>query len=401
VDEEDANTKDEAVKLGAEAYKRVFPDAVWPGAIPGGPPISFRSRTGVNWQDDESGSRTAFELPTLQVLTAGTLGEHVAFFVGAHLFEDGSFDAASVDRFYIQLNDLFMGKAPENLINLRFGQFIPELVPFASNHRGMTITPYAFNTYSPAQGSSFSAEHVHAPGNDHGDEHAAPSPGLIPANGGHAIEDLTGPSFGLENFQLGVQISGLVQSRVRYALGIVNGGIGEENNANKDLYGRLAYKLGGMTFDGTAGANASDKNWAERSLSLGVFGYRGYVLNETGLGPEDLVVMRGGLDLSWYFDNLNLYGGYLHGVDDFLDAAEVVEVSYDMFFAEANYVFYPWLIGVLRYETASPEGIDTIHRIVPNITLLHRANIKFQLETRLNPDDLEFNTLLAGIDFAY
>lgn len=34
-------TKDEPVSIGAEAYKNVFPEAIWPSDIPGMPPISI------------------------------------------------------------------------------------------------------------------------------------------------------------------------------------------------------------------------------------------------------------------------------------------------------------------------------------------------------------------------
>src|SRR3989304_5548664 len=34
--------KEEPVEMGSEAYKKVWPDAVWPSDIPGLPPISLR-----------------------------------------------------------------------------------------------------------------------------------------------------------------------------------------------------------------------------------------------------------------------------------------------------------------------------------------------------------------------
>ncbi|MFQ6616924.1 MAG: hypothetical protein ACE5HZ_09215, partial [Fidelibacterota bacterium] len=114
IENEEANIKEEQVELGAEAYKRVFPHAVWPGAIPGKAPISFRGRSGFTWEKHEEEARTAFDLPTLQVMTGGTLGDNVGFFVGAHLFEEGSFDRASVDRFYLKLNNVLSGRLPDH-----------------------------------------------------------------------------------------------------------------------------------------------------------------------------------------------------------------------------------------------------------------------------------------------
>jgi hypothetical protein len=401
--EEEDQIKEEPIPLGSEGYKRVFPKAVWPGAIPGGSPISFRSRTGFEWEDAADGSRTKFENPTLQTMMAGTMGEGVSFFVGAHLFEDGSFDGASVDRFYLSLNDLFVDGLGENALDVRIGQFIPEVVPFASNHRGLTLTSYAFTTYSPGAGDSFGAGHAH--------DSAAPDPGHegAPSFGfrdeGHAAEephaDLVGPSFGIEQFQLGIEANGLIGRRFQYALGLVNGGVGEETNSDKDVYGRLAWKVGGLAFDGTGGDSESNKNWAERSVSIAVFGYRGVVLDEEAYGAEELEIRRFGSDVSWYWNDLNLYGGYLHGRDDLLGEDGVVVVDFDMFFVEADYVVWPWLIGVVRYEQADPQNLDTIRRVVPHVTALHRANIKLQVETRLDPDDVNFDNVLFGVDFGY
>ncbi|NIR49390.1 MAG: hypothetical protein GWN62_15505 [Aliifodinibius sp.] len=393
IENEEVNTKDEPVELGAEAYKRVFPDAVWPGAIPGGIPISFRARSGFKWEDDGLGSISAFELPTLQTMMAGTLGDNVSFFVGAHLFEEGNFDRASVDRFYLKLDNLFSGTLPDNALYVRFGQFIPEIVPFASNHRGLTLSSYAFNTYSPGLGDEFIAGHVHGSA-EHNEAEA----------GEHIHEETTalGPQFGIENFQLGVEASGIIKKRFRYVLGFVNGGgIAEENNAAKDGYFRFAYKFGGMAFDGSGGASESNSNWIDNSFALGIFGYRGFAFNEGGFGPRDLKIERLGMDFSWFLGDLNLYGGFMRGGDELLGQTEVQTVDFNMFFAEANYVIYPWMIGVLRYEQADPEGMNTIYRIVPNLTLLYRANIKFGLETRIDPNDPDFSVFLLGVDFAY
>jgi hypothetical protein len=185
-------------------------------------------------------------------------------------------------------------------------------------------------------------------------------------------------------------------------LGLVNGtGTSGENNAAKDGYFRLGYKFGGMAYDGSGGSSDTNKNWAEKSLALGVFGYRGFAVNEGGFGPKDLEIGRIGFDVNWYWNDLNLYGGYLWGHDENLLDQAVSNVDFNMFFAEADYVIYPWMIGVLRYEQANPDGMDTIRRLIPNLTLLYRANIKFVLETRFDPSDIDIDIFQIGLDFAY
>jgi hypothetical protein len=40
--------KEQPVSMGAEAYKKVFPEAIWPSTIPGMPPLSIRAVGDVN-----------------------------------------------------------------------------------------------------------------------------------------------------------------------------------------------------------------------------------------------------------------------------------------------------------------------------------------------------------------
>jgi hypothetical protein len=252
-------------------------------------------------------------------------------------------------------------------------------------------------------GEQFAAGHVHGgTEEEQTDGHA------------HEEEASSGPQFGIENFQIGVEASGIINKRIRYVLGLVNGGSHEEVNKAKDGYFRLAYKLGGMAYDGSAEATESSNNWVDNSLAVGIFGYRGYSFNENTFGPKNFDIERLGIDYSWYLGNLNLYGGFMLGSDELLlpeedehghvhgdEELELKSVDFNMFFTEANYVFYPWLMGVLRYEQADPDGMETIKRIVPSISILYRANIKLILESRFDPEDFEFTIFQVGLDFAY
>lgn len=370
-----AMVKEEPVQMGAQSYKRVWPNAIWPGAIPGSVPIAFRARSGFTYDRDAQPDKT-FTAPTLQILSAGTLGENISFFIGAHLFEEG--ELGSMDRFYLKLDNMFGSVIGEKALYVRFGQFIPEVVPFASNHRSLTITPYAFNTYDLSMGESFAAEHLHG----------------------------SGP-FGIENFQLGAEASGILAHRNRYVIGFVNGsGAFIDNNDAKDGYFRLAHKFGGMGFDGTWRQGAepyggTGKNWVETSLTIGVFGYRGAKPNSAAVGQQDLEFYRLGTDLSLYFGSLNLYGGYIRGNDERIVNNSQINQEYQLFFAEGNYVLYPWLIGVLRYEQAEPEDLSTIKQVVPGITALLRANIKWVIEAPFDPDKGDIERVLVGLDFGF
>jgi hypothetical protein len=366
-DDED-QTKDEPVSLGSESYKKVFPNAVWPNNIPGKPPIAIRASSGFNYDKNEE-VKTEFESPSLNLMAAGTMGENVGFYAGAHLFEEG--EVGSIDRAFIQFSNLFAPKLGDYALNLRIGQFIPNAVPFA-NHRGLSLTPYAFNTYA-ATSDEFTV--------------------------GHAHDD---ESFGIETFQLGAELSGIIKHRFRWGAGFVNGsGPEHETNSAKDGYFRAAYKAGGMGFDGYGGtADESGRNWVDNSVTFGGFAYLGSYDNEGLSGPNDLKRERFGVDINVWFENTNLFGGWIRGSDEVIELTSLVDKKYDLGFVEANQVIYPWLIGLARYERAEPESSEAIEQIVGGFTALYRANVKFVFETVLDPNDFELSNLNIKLDFA-
>lgn len=383
---EEESVKEEPVKLGSDAYKRVWPRAIWPGTIPGTSPISFRIRYGFKYSTDDHDVTTAFTQPSLQIMTGGTFSENISFLVGAHLFERG--EVGGIDRLYLKFNHLLSNILPYNALYVRVGQFVPDIVTFITNHRSLTQSPYAFNTVGPRD-QSFSADHAH-----------------------------DAASFGIETFQLGAEASGILAKRFRYVLGLVNGnGISGENNSNKDMYYKLGYKIGGMAFDGSSKGNIYGKsanNWAEKSITISTFGYFGTgsrsivadpahkvlyrsqgFISEDLDGPDsgDYNFNRLGVDVNILFRDLNLFGGYINGFDD--------EEYYSLFFGEANYMVFPWLIGVVRYEQANPEHANSFSQIIAHITALYTANIKLNIESRINPNDPSLNNLVIGLDYSF
>jgi len=74
--------KEQPVSMGAEAYKKVFPEAIWPSTIPGMPPLSIRIIGDVNYHPFGSQTdRSDFNFPgEFTVLGAGAFDENFAFF---------------------------------------------------------------------------------------------------------------------------------------------------------------------------------------------------------------------------------------------------------------------------------------------------------------------------------
>ncbi len=367
--EDDADqAKDEPLSLGSESYKRVFPNAVWPNDISGKPPIALKVGSGFAYDKTEE-IATSFINPSLTLMSGGTMGENIGFYAGAHLFEDG--EVGSLGRAFIQLSNFLEPKLGKNSLNIRFGQFIPNIVTF-SNHRGLALTPYAYNTYA-ATSEGFGKGHPHG-----------------------------GESFGIEALQVGFELSGLIKSKLRWGAGIVNGGgMATETNSAKDGYFKAECKFGGMAYDGSEKSpDAAGRNWVEKSIAIGGFSYYGSTKNNELTGPNDLKIARYGVNLNIYWNNTNLFGGWINGNDEAIELSVLSEEKYDLAFAELNQVVYPWLIGLARYERAEPENALAIERTVLGFTALYRANIKFVFETAFDPGDAELENLVFKLDFA-
>lgn len=218
----------------------------------------------------------------------------------------------------------------------------------------------------------------------------------------------------------GLEAYGILRHRFLYSGGISNGiGPGPDSadvNNSKDAFGRISYKLGGLALDGD-GYVASEKNWRERSLEIGVFGYRGdgrgmFFPAEEELEIEDSHFHRIGFDANLFLQDFNLITSYVRGTDDLSTFAvedeeqslqEEGDSSYDAWFIEGDYVVMPWLHGAVRYEWLKPalDGAPTFKRIVPNVSALIRANVKAYVEYQRNLGDSDDYVLLTSVRFLF
>ncbi|RLD26729.1 MAG: hypothetical protein DRI75_11125 [Bacteroidetes bacterium] len=375
--------KEDPVILVAETYKSVWPKSIWPGSIPGTTPIAFRLNQAFSYDAANSATPTKFTVPSAQMFMGGTFNERISFFVSLLLAKGHNTNALQMA--YIRLNDLFSSALSENALNLRIGQFIPDITNYKNQHNSLTDALYAINTYVPSKGSSLALSHR---------------------------------NFGIMGQVIGVEANGLITKRMRYALGLSNGNavFGEDNKA-KDFYGKIAYKFGGMAFDGSYTGNIfgpSGNNWTEKSILVSGFAYSASRFNAA---EKEVSLYRFGGDINVNYRDLNVIGGYLFGVDEdfYVPTGRAGNVKfnrkYNLFFSEANYMMYPWLAGTLRYEWVKPQDIhnglndyeffNSGSRYILNVTALYTANLKFFVETKMiNDIDYEAN-ILVGIDYAF
>lgn len=423
--------KEPPVALGAEGYKRVWPRAVWPSDIPGTVPLSVDTRLAdVTQHDEETGDTNSndFRFPeSIELLSAGTVGDTASFF-GALEFEVDSEHGEEIETAIGHAEFHFNGLWNTGSgFNVKIGRFSPEATQ-TFNH-GYVLTDMGPATMFGFNPIGFHGSNEVGAGGHHG------------GGGGIAL-----PA-GVD----GVEIYGILNHRFTYSVGVGNGITGGEGtrdgNEAKDVFGRVAYKWGGLPLDGE-GYQAGPKPWAEKSLQIGVFGYSGDgegVLFEgtghhAGSFAEDREFDRVGFDVNAYVGNVNFIAGYVSGEDTLavfetpadehgeggedehgegggdehgdehgepggLELASVGDFEYDAWFAEADVVFLPWLQGAVRYEILDPsrESSEDFERITLNGTFLIRANVKGILEYQkdlggANEDDY---TLRGILRFAF
>ncbi|MFQ5799624.1 MAG: hypothetical protein ACE5H0_13155 [Bacteroidota bacterium] len=342
--------KQEPVELGDEEWKELFPNSVWPGLLPAEFPIAayVHQRFVAEFGDSKRGNRVEFDMPhELEVFIGGTFGEQFSFFGEWVMFEKGK-NAPGLKRFFFQLSDLLGAK---NAFNIRMGRLEPAITEgYVDNNRitlehAMTLDYKATGKWRP------------------------------------------------RDQQAGLEFRGILSHRFQYAAGVVNGEKTTISDATdeKDFYGRLAYKFGGLPLDGfqleeLTSLKQTD-NWADNALTLGVYTYQGN--DEAAANGLDNDFHRFGFDLHGNYNRFDLFAGAIFGTDDnpsgrLIGTEKEKELNSTAWFVEGQYLFYPWLIGGVRVGGVSSDqngdDKDKFVTISPNITLLARANVRFTVE---------------------
>jgi hypothetical protein len=395
--------KQPPVSLGAPAYKKLWPQAVWPGEISSSVPLAVNvemadaNASTLNEDGTVSSVRNDLQFPKeVALLGAGTLGEHVSYWSEVVIGEkaDGSAEV-EIEQARVGFDSPF---GPEDLFHFRVGKFVPNLAAglkggaFVSTDAGID----SFFGYNP-----------------------------IGVNGGTGLGEMTPSPIAIPGSVRGIEGYGIIKHRALWVAGLANGigpsaGGNFDGNNSKDVYARFDYKIGGMGLDGDMGGkNIPDKNWRDNSVRLGVFTYRGDGSNinfpmtlEEGAEQniQDVHFQRTGVYANLFFQDLNVIGAYLHGTDSLrvLDAESAallntIEPDYHAWFTQADYLFYPWLQGSFRYETVTPADVSvpSVRTGVFNVSALVRANVKAMVEYQRDLRQGENHSLNAVLRFAF
>ena len=352
--------KQSTVSLGADAYKKMFPDAIWPGTLPGSVPLSI----GFNGQlvfhpDTGSGGGTADNGATVN---ADALVEE------GHLWAGGSFDDSityfseltvsssgiELERAMVSFNDLI---GPAHAINLWVGK------------GSSTLT--SFGPHSTYLGDA-----------------------ALPSLATTALFGATAASWTLtDNFQT-AELNGVVgDGKLDYSAGVTNGA----NDALKtptNAYLHLGAKFGGVRLDGENNSSVPDpqKPWAETAVTVDAFYYHSNsafslpnpIAGDPDLPGSDVANVLGGAARA-QSDSLELDAGLTYELHSNPGSGGKVNVLSQ--FDELSYVVFPWLVPAIRFEYThlAPDGGASVSdsRLAIGAAALVRPNIKLVLTGQL------------------
>ncbi len=332
-------TKEEPVSLGSEAYKKVWPDAIWPSDIPGTSPFSVWGVGRINYAAI-SKVKWEFEIPhEVEILYAGTLGENFSFFGEVEL-ENEANQTEIAYPFALQYDS-------SPLVHVRVGMVQADPTP---NHLKLTRNHYNIASFRSRNGWRFRDENV-----------------------------------GLELW--GARNGAGDRGGFTYRLGVVNGQGLSDMNPEKDFYGKATYKIGGLgEIGGTEGAESQTSQfYIDNSVTLGGFFYKG-TASKTGSLDEDFTIFGG--DVDYWYDRF-IVNGALMLMNSGIPGSERKSMVY---YLQGNHVIYPWLIGLVRYEwedaDTDQDAVKPVNAIIPGVTVMARANVKLVFEFKKFLDDV-------------
>ena len=445
------------VLLGSPAQKEMFPHTIWPGSIPGMPPIGLRynhffqtvSKNRGLYQYVPTGTtpavptftpRTDFQSGLFSIFTAGNFGDGIAFWVDDDLSVAGENGNGGLGDGYLKFHNI--GRVihlPKDLLNLRVGQFELDL-PF-SQARSYNISPY--DIYTQANIGNTNPAFL---------QQQFVNNAITMSDAMRGVEISGGHTYGGYHYSLAIvdQTTGGQQIEngpyVPSATGGNNGGLGFSSDANfKDIYSRFSYRFNlernRTSRTGVQAAGASGPR-DHTYIQVGTFYLYGRsvqrLIGTTASSTSVLLTVREpfyrvGGDFNFNYRKLNIFGLAMYGHDknsvpvdasgtpiplDMLATTLPVSfvggapAAFSGGFVQADYMAYPWMIVIVRYDAVNStsdcnNGFElntatnffapynsTRNRFTPGVQFLIHANIKASFEYQIRPSQ----QILGGVD---
>src|SRR5450755_3013678 len=397
--DDDAFIKLAPIMLGAPAQKDLWPHTIFPGTIPGLPPIGLRfnqffqstSGNANNYNQTPIGPAGTLQAPNVpitdfepgffSIFMAGNFGSDIAFWVDDDISVAGDNGAGGLGDGYLKFVNIgrFL-KLPTDSLSVRAGQFELDL-PF-TQARNINISPYDIYTESNVGAINSMVALQQNVANQ-----------FSFAGGSKGIEFSGGHSYGGYHYSVAIinqNTSGIGQSSnaspyVPSATGGGGGGVGFASDSSlKDVYARFSYRIN-MERDSesrhsvqAAGATGPRDH---TSLNLGTFylhgkSQQGLVGADASGNPSLLYARepyyRAGADFNFNFRTFNLFGLYMVAHDNNLlpvdsggaliplpvgSTAAVpvgfvtsVPAKFSGGFVQADYLVLPWIMAIGRWD---------------------------------------------------
>jgi hypothetical protein len=446
--DDETSLKSPPVLLGAEAQKEAFPHAVWPGQIPGLPPIGLRMNNFLQFTSNNRNRFNTlaqpgmppqvipgndFETGFFSIFTAGNFGDGIAFWVDDDISVSGQNAAGSLGDAYLRfVNISRLAKLPKDSLSFRVGQFELDL-PF-TQARSHNLSPYDIyqqaniGAVNPLAAQQFVNNQVTLAGAARGAE----------VSGGHLYGGYHYSVAVFDQNTGGVAQASNASPFLPSATGGSSGGVGFGSDTGiKNLYGRLSYRFNLEHDPESRKAVQAAGPTGPRDhtyLSLGTFYMRGNPrlvlsgrLQDGSTGPiyAQAPFYRVGGDFSFNYRKLNVYGLYMYARDANrlpvdahgepiplpLDPTGPVPlafmaaqpVRFNGGFVQADFLALPWMMLIGRWDqvNSTADRINGLaqsgapsffapysssrNRFTPGAQVLIRANLKASVEYQFRP----------------
>lgn len=371
---DEALGRDAGLPLGDEGWRDLWPDGIWPGEIPSGPPISLRVQADVvSIPRGRPDAGLHFRFPRdVYLLSGASLGDGLAGFIE---MEGNAEEGVRVLQARLTFTQLFR-RIPRGALQLTVGRTNPFLFSFADRQIDRAaIMPFGWQGYRVADLR------------------------LSTASGADTIASLNRARIG--GLGAGFELHGFLGGRFAYGVGVLQGAdpSQSDNNNHKDVYARVRYKWGGLRLDGTyedggrPPVGSGGQRW-DRSLILEAFAYGG---EEPATSARADRYLASGLNLRWLNGPLDLgVGTVVRRDDDPWGIGQAAEMR--SHFAKGEYYVWPWFAfsakaEALRARSAGARragyvrGAEDQLRFAPGVIALIRQNVRFAAEADMRGRD--------------
>ena len=352
--------KEEPIKLGQDAYKDVFPDAIWPSDLPNMPSLGFLAKTGATMQKNPTTGKYRDVLYNAEVdmFFSGTITKQLSY-IGDLAFDGGTYGGDA---------------APTTLGRL---QFVWTFKPGLSIAWGTVGFPEQFDIISTRAGTDKDGYVASLPNPNRGIELRIA--GNTGACGGYSI------------------LAGIGRNSEVGSTDSAGNDLGVAGNIADTRFVRATYKIGGNgLLSGVGGSYGVQAIGMDNSITFGVdFVNSGQGANT---GAEDQFA---GLTKTAYSGDVRINYGQLRAVAQYArfnevlnagvltgaaeDGSDIARGAFNYgkrtaLSLEADYWVYPWLFALVRYEHLQDDLNGKINKVIPGIGALVRPNVKFGVE---------------------